>query len=105
MGVDLWPYISGEAAASPRSEMLISAENVSIAKQPKALNGALISGDYKIIIGTQSYGFWTAPNYPNRSTDHSTEQPVDCGISGCLFNIKADPSEYTDLSQTMPDKL
>lgn len=93
-GFDLWPYISGRVANSPRSEIMLSSED----------NGAIISGPYKLIIGVQSYGFWTSPNYPNASTDHSKEKTVDCG-AGCLFNVIDDPSEYTDLAVTMPQKL
>ena len=32
------------------------------------------------------------------------EVGVDCG-SGCLFNIRDDPSEYSDLAQANPSKL
>jgi len=97
-GFDLWPYISGNESKSPRSEIMLSSENA----------GAIISGPYKLIMGVQSYGFWTSPNHPNASTDHRlstvAQVAVDCG-TGCLFNILEDPSEYTDLASTMPDKL
>lgn len=93
-GFDLWPYISGEVASSPRSEIMISSED----------NGGIINGSYKMIMGVQSYGFWTSPNYPNASTDHSKEKEVDCG-DGCLFDIVDDPSEYEDLARKMPEKL
>jgi len=93
-GFDLWPYISGAVSKSPRTEIMLSSED----------DGGLISGPYKLIMGVQSYGFWTAPNYPNASTDHSTEKTVDCG-AGCLFNVIDDPSEYTDLAKEMPEKL
>jgi len=122
-GIDMWPYITGAVAQSPRTSMMISSED----------NGALISGDYKLIIGVQSYGFWQAPNYPNATTNHSSELPFDCGAyqgkqtnqslcqrslfpagysslcctagDGCLFNIQEDPSEYNDLAASMPAKL
>ena len=68
-GFDLWPYISGAVSKSPRTEIMLSSED----------DGGLISGPYKLIMGVQSYGFWTAPNYPNASTDHSKEKTVDCG--------------------------
>jgi len=67
-------------------------------------NGAIISGNYKLIMGVQSYGFWTSLNYPNASTNHSVEETVDCG-QGCIFDIVQDPSEYVDLAATMPAKL
>lgn len=97
-GFDLWPYISGEVSESPRTEIMLASEERS------GGGGAIISGPYKLITGVQSYGFWTSPNYPNASTDHSKERTVDCG-AGCLFNIIQDPSEYTDLAAAMPQKL
>ena len=68
-------------------------------------NGALIVDEYKLILGRQTYGFWQSPQYPNATTNHSAEQPFDCGVGGCLFNIRQDPSEYTDLALTQPTKL
>jgi len=93
-GFDLWPYISGKVSNSPRTEIMLSSED----------NGAIISGNYKLIMGVQSYGFWTSLNYPNASTNHSVEKTVDCG-QGCIFDIVQDPSEYVDLAATMPAKL
>ena len=52
-GFDMWPYITGVAAASPRSEVLISS----------ASDGGIISGDYKLIFGEQEFSFWQAPVY------------------------------------------
>jgi len=99
-GMDMWPYLTGAAAASPRTEMVISSEYLGGEKW----NAALITGDYKLVVGTQSYGFWMAPNYPNSSTNHKTELPVECG-EGCLFDIQKDPSEYHDLAAEMPALL
>ena len=93
-GLDMWPFISGKNTTSPRTEMMLSSED----------NGAIISGDWKLILGEQTYGFWQAPVYPNASTNHKLERPFDCG-SGCLFNIRDDPSEYHDQAEAMPEKL
>ena len=49
-GVDLWPYLTGAAPQSPRTEIMISSED----------NGAIIAGDMKLILGLQTYGFWQA---------------------------------------------
>ena len=62
------------------------------------------SGDWKLILGIQSYGFWQGPVYPNATTNHSSELEFNCG-GGCLFNIQEDPSEYTDLAQSHPAKF
>ena len=67
-------------------------------------NGALISGDMKLILGLQSYGFWQGPVFPNATTNPSNGSTFDCG-AGCLFNITEDPSEHVDLSKVMPKVL
>ena len=108
----MWSYLSGAAAASPRTEMMIGTEVVT-QKVPRAKpvtapgwSGALIVGAFKIVIGVQSYGFWQGPVYPNATTDHNAEV-VDqtCGETGCLFNIQDDPSEYVNLAASNPSKL
>ena len=101
-GMDMWPYLSGNATASPRTQMMIGTEAFGDTKA--TWNGALISGDFKLILGTQTYGFWTGPVYPNATTNHSAELPFECN-GGCLFNIQDDPSEYTDLATSNPAKL
>ena len=101
----MWPYLTGNVTSSPRTEMMIGTEpNVGKNGPSPYWNGALISGDFKLILGMQSYGFWQAPVYPNATTNHSAEHVFQCN-DGCLFNIQDDPSEYTDLSTTMPGKL
>ena len=91
-GFNLWPYLSGQNDVSPRTDIMLSSED----------NGALISGHLKIIFGLQTYGFWQSPIYPNASTDHSKETEYDCGMTGCLFNITSDPSEYENLADSEP---
>lgn len=106
--LDMWPWLSGQSVSSPRTQMMLSSEHgVQDASLPKDndWNGALIVEQYKLILGRQTYGFWQALDYPNATTNHSAEQPVDCGSGGCLFDIIDDPSEYHDLAKKMPDKL
>lgn len=107
--LDMWPYLSGTAARSPRTQMMLSSEPTgsSSGKLPpdNDWNGALIDQQYKLVLGRQTYGFWMSPNYPNTTTNHSAETPFDCGVGGCLFDILNDPSEYVDLAKSMPEKL
>ena len=106
--LDMWPYLIGNVSSSPRTEMLLSSEpGFGKAQLPvdNDWNGALIVGEFKLILGRQTYGFWQAPRYPNATTNHSAEMPFDCGATGCLFNIIQDPSEYVNLAPSMPAKL
>ena len=91
--VDVWPLISGQNSTSPRTDI------------PASIN-ALISGDYKILVGNMQQAGWTGPQYPNSTNPKGGIKAVeDCGDSGCLYNIKQDPEERNNLAATMPDML
>ena len=105
-GIDMWPYITGAVDESPRFEIPLASKYSAPAKGAPDKNGsaALIVGDYKLVRYTQQYCFWMGEVYPNATTTHKNEDICDCGASGCLFNIKTDPNEHTDLSASMPEK-
>ena len=49
----------------------------------------------------------TGPHYPNASTNTDSQAAAytkHCG-NGCLYNLRADPTERDDLAAAMPDKL
>ena len=88
---NMWPLISGETDTSPRTDVPIS-------------NNTLISGDYKLLIGTIVRAGWTGPQYPNQTNPNGGIAAIqDCGINGCLYNIKDDPEERKDISGDMPN--
>ena len=112
-GYDMWPYLSGANGTSPRTEFMVARcqvltkGNPPISKKSPLCSGAIIVGDYKLMVGMQPYAFWQGEVYPNASTTPAArkrfEQFFDCG-AGCLFNIKLDPAETNDLSASMPTK-
>jgi arylsulfatase I/J len=64
---------------------------------------ALIIGDYKLVVGTQhGLGFWTGPQHPNGTKDY---RDAGCPLTGCLFNVYADPTEHVDLAAAQPARL
>ena len=88
--LDVWPLISGQNTASPRTDIPVS-------------HDTLISGDYKIITGSLTHSVWTGPQFPNTTTTPAQIRATEkCG-DGCLFNIKDDPYEYDNLVTKMPD--
>ena len=91
--MNMWPLISGQNVTSPRTDIPASIDT-------------LISGDYKILVGNVDQAGWTGPQYPNRTNPNGGIKAIErCGESGCLYNIKTDPEERTNLAKQMPDML
>jgi len=88
----MWPLLSGQNTTSPRVDIPIS-------------NMTLISGDYKILTGMVGQDGYTGPMYPNTSHPEGIKTIAKCGDTGCLYNIKRDPEERTNLVSAMPDIL
>jgi len=117
--INIWGLISGIEERSPRNEIPITIDM-------PLMNGssALIVGEYKLLLGPQSFSFWQGPAFPNGSNSEPYGRwppynMVDCGKAeirfhnitiqemegGCLFNIREDPSETKDLAKELPDVL
>lgn len=91
--LDIWPLITGSNLTSPRTEIPLSSVDLK--------GSAFISGDFKIVLGTQGgKGIWTGPQSPNETEQY--EDTIGCP-DGCLFNITKDPTEHEDLSQQFPE--
>ena len=88
--LNMWPLISGQNSTSPRTDIPVTHET-------------LISGDYKILTGKIGHAGWAGPHFPNSSKRVDAE--MDCKESGCLYNIKTDPYEHTNLASKLPDVL
>ena len=95
-GLDVWPILTGENKTTPHSEIVLSYNYTG--------KGAIIVGDYKLIIGSQGEGcdalMWSPIDYP------CTEGPKGDNCDPyCLYNIIQDPEEKNELSTKEPDKL
>ena len=93
-GFDLWPMLSGRNLTSPRTELPISANTLTV-------------GDWKVITGTQRYNTWSpSTGWPAdwQCTDRNASKPGNC-TGGCLFNVRDDPNEHHDLARTNPSVL
>ena len=90
---NMWPLISGQTDTSPRTDVPVSPDT-------------LISGDYKILVGTIDQAGWTGPQYPNQTNPRGgISASEDCDDSGCLYNIKDDPEERNNIALKLPEKL
>eukprot|EP00117_Sycon_ciliatum_P046160 scpid70267/ scgid33095/ Arylsulfatase J len=96
-GVDVWPLLTGAATQSTHEEILLGF-NFTEADPDQ---GAIIVGDYKLVVGQQKgqcdFLMHSPLDYP------CTQGPTlpDCNPN-CLYNIKADPRETSDLYHSEP---
>lgn len=96
-GMDVWPIISGTNSSTPHQEIVLGYNWNS--------QGAIISGDYKLIVGKQGSGcggsYWLALDTPCSMGEKASD---DCDPY-CLFDIVKDPEERHELSKEQPELL
>ena len=90
--LNLWPYITGRARTSPRTEVAVGTGNGEVDGLIKELDGGL----YKILLGPQSCDGWTGPQCPNAS--YRTPPTGKC--APCFFRLDTDPTEHNDLANS-----
>eukprot|EP01065_Artemidia_motanka_P026718 TRINITY_DN31978_c0_g1_i1.p1 TRINITY_DN31978_c0_g1~~TRINITY_DN31978_c0_g1_i1.p1 ORF type:complete len:539 (+),score=164.55 TRINITY_DN31978_c0_g1_i1:89-1705(+) len=108
--VNVWPLVSGENGTSPRAEIPIGDFNgTNSDAQTPTLVGGLISGDFKILIGTETMAGWPGPHFPNTSSSwNPSESREKCGTTpatGCMYNIIEDPGEHHNLASSMGERF
>ena len=89
--LDLWPLLSGQNSTSPRTGFAAS-------------EGTIVSGPYKLLIGSVGGASWTGPLFPNASSPSQdlTKYTALCGKKGCLYDVENDPTEQIDISSSNP---
>ena len=95
-GTDVWPIITGENEKTLHDEIVIGYDFDN--------RGAIIAGNYKLIIGKQGHScanlMWSPLDYP------CTEGPKGDNCDPyCLYDIVNDPLEKKDLSKEEPEIL
>ena len=97
-GLDVWPIISGETSTTSHEDIVLGF-NFTYNQDKRPNQGAIIMGDYKLIIGPQyvqcDENMWSPLNYP--CTDGPTGE--DCNPY-CLFILVEDPEERKNLADT-----
>ena len=90
------PILTGENSTSPHHQIVLGYNFSS--------NGAIIVGNYKLIVGAQGTNcdslMWSPLDYP--CTQGKNGENCD---PYCLYDIVNDPSERKDLSKSNPEKL
>ena len=103
-GVDVWPIISGQTSQTTHEEIVLGFNYADTAKS--GVGGAIIVGDYKLIVGNQDAKpgcnghMWSPIDYP---CTKGSDGP-DCNPH-CLYNIVEDPGEHKDLTESEPTLL
>lgn len=95
-GVGVWPILMGENTTSPHKEIVLGYNYGS--------TGAIIVGDYKLIVGGQGSYCNRAMHSPLNYPCEDVPNDGDCNPH-CLYNIMDDPEECNDLSKTETQKL
>jgi arylsulfatase I/J len=104
--INQWPVITGETAVNLRDEIHVSPSTL-ISGEWKLLTGS--QGEFHMLIGCSSVhgavpfaGYW-----PGWGFDAMLKSASECKYraSGCVYNIRDDPSESNDLAATRPDVL
>ena len=99
-GLDVWQIISGENATTQHGEIVLG-YNFTLNANP---TGAIIVGEYKLIVGQQGRGCDRLMHSPLDYPCTNGPEGNDCDPH-CLYNIIEDPGERQDLSKTKPDIL
>jgi len=114
--LDLWPYISGTAPVSPRTEVVFDHLNFSwnatgaclpagvIQVVPCSGTGAIRVGDYKLLIGTIGKAGHYGQFSPNTSWSDDLQSVTMCSFEKpCLFDVANDLGESDDLAASRPE--
>lgn len=111
--INMWPMIAGGATAAATSSSSSSSDSAASAGAPVRIPSprtevpfspaSLLSWPYKLQLGLQEFSSWGGPVYPNASsTDAGINQIMNCGSTGCLYNVEADPTEQNNIAAEYP---
>ncbi len=91
-GLDVWPILTGKSTATLHDEIVLGFNY--------SQKGAIISGNYKLIVGAQGKkcdnAMWSPLDYPC-SNGPTTDDDCD---PYCLYDIVNDPGEKNDLANS-----
>lgn len=84
--LDVSGYILGTETASPRS-VIVHDHFLTGATPPNSATGAIRIGDWKLLVGKQSFATWFGEFSPNATFNQSAAGVTACDDKPCLFNI------------------
>ena len=108
--VDLWPWVSGRAPASPRANATLVLDHTRYDEAQRGQRGALRKGDFKLLVGAtggEAQASWYGRFSPNATDPAPSLDYYACDGAtppgGCLFAVGAgDATEHEDLAAAQP---
>eukprot|EP01065_Artemidia_motanka_P038521 TRINITY_DN47370_c0_g1_i1.p1 TRINITY_DN47370_c0_g1~~TRINITY_DN47370_c0_g1_i1.p1 ORF type:complete len:551 (+),score=139.19 TRINITY_DN47370_c0_g1_i1:50-1654(+) len=104
--LNLWPWITGAAEESPRTEVVHDHSHFPHPGVPCNYTwGALRMGRWKMFVTpNESHATWYGEFAPNVSAPAPDVPGMGCPIERpCLFDVDADPTEHDDVAKQNPD--
>jgi hypothetical protein len=118
--LDVWPWLSGVTATSPRTEIVYDHRmestdpSYNTSHLPGNASGALRVGKWKLVVGATNQASWYGHFSPNKSAcGHvgaeggacPSEAYTACTDAPCLFDMETDKTEHFDVAASEPDTL
>ena len=124
--LDLWPWLSGKVAKSPRNEIVYdhrmntSLPGADLRAYPGYAFGALRVGKWKLVVGPTRQADWYGHFTPNGTASRigayaCSSKPNKCwtnttdgghpGGCYCLYDVVSDKTEHHDVSAEEPEAL
>lgn len=102
-GIDLWPYLTGQRRGNAHHELLVSG----CRQGAGPCNGAMFSGELKLIVGKQQPAGWYRTPGERHAADksHDAAADDDCSSGPCVFNMTDDPTERRNLAAEDPGRF
>lgn len=110
--IDMWPWLSGTVADSPRKELAIGGcsnprdsfcSNIASTTTVEGVIQDHGGGKmYKLLVGEVWQDGWTGPDYPNNTKVVDYNKFYAKCEGGCLFEIGSDPTEHMNLTDSNP---
>jgi len=97
--VNQWNYLAGVDQTGPRSELVLNHKLDKSEMAYTKYQGALRVGRWKLLVGQHFGSIWNIQDF------YGDSHPSECGSRPCLFDIREDPQEMNDISESNQEVL
>jgi len=123
-GLDAWPWLSGRAVHSSRTELVYDhnmfghssgggaancGRQINVSGVPRCLKGALAVHGWKLVVGPEHQNGWFGWFSPNASApllkNDTRLTSVACYPEPCLYDLNTSMTEHDDVAGSHPDVM